>query len=220
MPPIPSYLNILFLLTLPIPPLPSFERGHWTISAFGFPTALSLIPREVFITTPTPRSWEVARCVQYLVWAWAGLGVLQAVRRTVIRLKRGSLRLDHASGGTDTSTSTKGSTGTNTNTDTSDLKSPSSAPTGPATITPPRYPLSSQSALWTTIILHLISWRLATTLILPDLPGAWKWPFDLTTLIGISTGLICSWGEVWSLLQMTGLAGTSIQTLALGYGIV
>jgi hypothetical protein len=28
-------------------------------------------------------------------------------------------------------------------------------------------------------------------------------------LIGISTGLICSWGEVWNLLQMAGLAGTS-----------
>jgi hypothetical protein len=60
------------------------------------------------------------------------------------------------------------------------------------------------SPLITAIPLHLLSWRLATTLILPDLPEAWKWPFDATTLIGLGTGLICSWAEVWGLLNILG----------------
>ena len=60
------------------------------------------------------------------------------------------------------------------------------------------------SPLLTAIPLHLLSWRLATTLILPDLPEAWKWPFDATTLIGTGVGLICSWAEVWALFALLG----------------
>jgi hypothetical protein len=58
-------LLLLFLVTLPIPPIPSNARGHFTPSALGFPVALSFIPRSAF-TTPTPRSWEVARALQAL----------------------------------------------------------------------------------------------------------------------------------------------------------
>jgi hypothetical protein len=58
-------LTILFLITLPIPPIPSIARGHFTPSALGFPVALSFIPRSAF-TTPTPKSWEVARALQAL----------------------------------------------------------------------------------------------------------------------------------------------------------
>jgi len=65
------------------------------------------------------------------------------------------------------------------------------------------------SPLFTAIPLHLLSWRLATTLILPDLPEAWKWPFDATTLIGTGVGLICSWAEVWALLALLGFGSQS-----------
>jgi len=192
MPSLSITIILLFLLTLPIPPLPSFARGHFTPSAFGFPTALAFIPRHVFTTTSTPRSWEVARCVQYLVWAWAGVGFLQAVGRTVMRLKRGSLKLERPNEGNSTDTSTPG-TASNHTTRTAVVL------VGTRNYTP--------KPLLTALALHLISWRLATTLILPDLPGAWKWPFNLTTLIGLGTGLVCSWGEVGRLLMILGITG-------------
>lgn len=204
MPSLPTTLLLLFLLTLPIPPLASLARGHFSPSAFGFPTALAFIPRTVFTTTTTPRSWEVARCVQYLVWSWAGIGFLQALGRTVMRLKRGTLKLDHdqdegQSGGSD-----KGNT-------TSDIDADGKVAS--ARITTTKHEIKSSNGhnftpkpLLTALVLHLISWRLATTLILPDLPGAWRWPFDLTTLIGLGTGLLCSWGEVWRVLRIAGLA--------------
>jgi len=65
MPSTPFLLILLFLITLPIPPIPSIARNHFTPSALGFPVALSFIPRSAF-TTPTPRSWEVARALQGL----------------------------------------------------------------------------------------------------------------------------------------------------------
>jgi hypothetical protein len=68
------------------------------------------------------------------------------------------------------------------------------------------------SPLLTAIPLHLLSWRLATTLILPDLPEAWKWPFDATTLIGTGVGLISSWAEVWGLFTILGFGGSSEST--------
>lgn len=65
-----------------------------------------------------------------------------------------------------------------------------------------------ESPLLTAIPLHLLSWRLATTLILPDLPEAWEWPFDATTLIGTGVGLICSWAEVWGLFTLLGFGSS------------
>lgn len=196
MPSLASYLAVLFSSTLPVLPTASRARGHFTPSALGFPTALTMIPRSMF-KTQTPRSWEVARCVQYLVWAWAVVTCLQAVTRTYQRVKRGSLKLDPKAEGTSTpSKSTAGG-----------INSPAPAP-APSASTPSssssRY---TPSPFFTTLLLHLISWRLATTLIQPNLPGAWNWPYDATTLIGLGTGLACSWSEVWTILQITGLVG-------------
>jgi hypothetical protein len=69
------------------------------------------------------------------------------------------------------------------------------------------------SPLLTAIPLHLLSWRLATTLILPDLPEAWKWPFDATTLIGTGVGLICIWAEVWGVFALSGRGGGRIKKM-------
>jgi hypothetical protein len=189
MPSLPAYLTLSFLLTLPIPPIPSPARGHLTPSALGFPVALSLIPRSAF-TTQTPRSWEIARCVQYLVWAWGVVVFFRGLRRTYQRMRKGTLKLDEVSSPTGTGTDETKKNGTTTTTTVKVRTSYTPSP------------------IWTTIILHLISWRLATTLILPDLPGSWKWPFDVTTLIGLSVGLASSWAEVWRILRILGFIGT------------
>jgi len=86
-------LILLFLITLPIPPTLSIARGHLSPSAFGFPIALSFIPRSAF-TTKTPRSWEVARALQALVTVWVAMGAMRGLKRTWRRIRGGSMRLD------------------------------------------------------------------------------------------------------------------------------
>jgi hypothetical protein len=97
MPSTPFLLLLLFLVTLPIPPIPSIARGHFTLSALGFPVALSFIPRSAF-TTPTPRSWEVARALQALVTVWVGMGAVRGMKRTWKRIRGGTVRLDETAG--------------------------------------------------------------------------------------------------------------------------
>jgi len=97
MPPTPLLLTLLFLITLPIPPIASIARGHLTPSALGFPVALSFIPRSAF-TTPTPRSWEVARALQALVTVWVGMGAIRGMKRTWRRIRGGSARLNEPAG--------------------------------------------------------------------------------------------------------------------------
>lgn len=94
MPSTPILLTLLFLLTLPIPPIPSVERGHFTSSALGFPIALTFIPRSAF-TVQTPKSWEVARCIQALVTVWVGIGAFRGIKRTWARLRGKTMKLDH-----------------------------------------------------------------------------------------------------------------------------
>jgi hypothetical protein len=94
MPSTPLLLILLFLLTLPIPPSVSIERGHLSASAFGFPIALTFIPRSAF-TTQTPRSWEVARCIQALVTVWVGMGALRGMKNTWTRIRGGSVKLNN-----------------------------------------------------------------------------------------------------------------------------
>ena len=204
-------LILLFLITLPIPPTLSIARGHLSPSAFGFPIALSFIPRSAF-TTKTPRSWEVARASQALVTVWVAMGAMRGLKRTWRRIRGGSMILNP-----DTSKAGEGAgagqQGGKNDSD-SDVNAGMSFRAErlcirQADITVPT-PSSTflESPLLTAIPLHLLSWRLATTLILPDLPQAWKWPFDATTLIGLGTGLICSWTEVWNLLSLFGLTST------------
>ena len=97
MPPTPLLLTLLFLITLPIRPVASIARGHLTPSALGFPVALSFIPRSAF-TTPTPRSWEVARALQALVTVWVGMGAVRGMKRTWRRIRGGSARLNEPAG--------------------------------------------------------------------------------------------------------------------------
>ena len=93
MPSTPFLLILLFLITLPIPPIPSIARGHFTPSALGFPVALSFIPRSAF-TTPTPKSWEVARSLTALVTVWVGMGAVRGMKRTFQRMRGRTVRLD------------------------------------------------------------------------------------------------------------------------------
>jgi hypothetical protein len=213
-------LIILFLSTLPLHPIPSFARGHLTPSALGFPIALTLIPREAF-STQTPKSWEVARCVQYLVWVWVGVWVWGGLRRTVLRIKKGSLRLDPKpepepkakAGEGDGEGELKPEAGDVGKGDRVNITTTSIPTTTNLKINLPTVPTTNTTTgsytpnpLLTAIILHLISWRLSTTLML-DLPGGWAYPFDTTTLIGLGVGLISAWGEIRRLLRITGLAG-------------
>lgn len=205
----PIQLLVLFLTTLPLPPIPSVARGHLSPSALGFPIALTLIPRTAF-STQTPRSWEVARCVQYLCWAWLGIWVWGGLSRTLVRLKKGTLRLDTEPSATATVSAKAGSVGkdgseTNT-TSTESSTSTSTEQSSTKTNTRTTATTYTPNPLLTAIILHLISWRLSTTLML-DLPGGMSFPFDTTTLLGLGVGLVCSWAEVGRLLRIAGLKG-------------
>jgi len=207
----PTQLLLLFLTTLPLHPIPSIARGHLSPSALGFPIALTLIPRTAF-STQTPRSWEVARCVQYLCWAWIGIWVWGGMRRTLMRIKKGTLRLDPEPepSATATMSDKAGSVGKDSNqaNTTSSESSTSTSTSLPSTKTNTRTTATTYTPnpLLTAIILHLISWRLSTTLML-DLPGGMSFPFDTTTLLGLGVGLVCSWGEVGRLLRIAGFKG-------------
>lgn len=203
----PIQLLVLYLTTLPLHPIPSIARGHLSPSAHGFPIALTLIPRTAF-STQTPRSWEVARCVQYLCWAWIGIWVWGGMRRTFVRLKRGTLRLDPEPepSATVTVSAKAGSVGKDSNQANTTSTEILTAQTSTETTTRTTANTYTPNPLLTAIILHLISWRLSTTLML-DLPGGMSFPFDTTTLLGIGVGLVCSWGEVGRLLRIAGLKG-------------
>lgn len=204
----PTQLLLLFLTTLPLHPIPSIARGHLSPSALGFPIALTLIPRTAF-STQTPRSWEMARCVQYLCWAWVGIWVWGGLSRTFVRIKKGTLRLDTEPEPEPSATATVSAKAESVAKDDNQANTKSTdSSTRPSTKTTARTAATTYTPnpLLTAIILHLISWRLSTTLML-DLPGGMSFPFDTTTLLGLGVGLVCSWGEVGRLLRIAGVKG-------------
>jgi len=55
--------------------------------------------------------------------------------------------------------------------------------------------------LWSGIMCHLLSWRLATS---PPagVPNSWKWPWDVVTIVGLAGGGMSSWAEVMRLIRL------------------
>lgn len=204
---LPLSLLFTFLSTLLLRPYPSGPRGHFGTSAFAFPSALTVLPQQAFASAQTPRSWDVARATQYLMAAWLVVAGGQAISRTVKRVRGGRAS---AGGGGAGATSGKEGKEVAGGVGIKEADSAVSQATGANKIVKQSSRVAGDICprpILIALLLHAISWRLAVTLILPDLPGAWKWPFDTTTILGLATGLACSWSEVWRVMRLLGIAG-------------
>ncbi|WWC71144.1 uncharacterized protein I206_105097 [Kwoniella pini CBS 10737] len=60
---------------------------------------------------------------------------------------------------------------------------------------------SSDSRLIKVLILWLLAWRTSTLPFVPRL-NAWKRPLDLTTIVAVGTGLICSIDEIRGIFKL------------------
>ena len=55
--------------------------------------------------------------------------------------------------------------------------------------------------LWSALMCHSLAWRVAT-LPFGEIPGSWRWPWDVTTVVGTAGGIMCFWGEIRRLIKL------------------
>jgi hypothetical protein len=171
-------LLLILLASFPVIPLPT--RPSLSPPALLHPIHLTLLPASTFVSLPPPlsRSYDVARSLERLAWAWALLGLSNAVWRIVVRVTRLTRRW---AGRGDK----RGDAGKSRIDGLRSLEIIGARP------------------LLVAAVVHLLSWRLATLSPKGTLEGMSR-PWDLTTMIGLGGGVALVWGEWKRLLRLFG----------------